>query len=344
MNVPGLQQARWLAQRVRGLGRPRGIILMYHRVAALDADPWYLRVRPAHFEAQMQLLRKRVHPIGLRTLSAAVQGGTLPDRAVVVTFDDGYANNLYLAKPILERYEIPATVFVTTGYVGTEKEYWWDELEQALLRPGKLPRTLQLPLDGGKQTWDLGPAAEYSQEEYRHDCAHTRDHSQRLQFYYTLWERLRPLSQEPRERLLATIRSWAGMSFVLRESHRSLTPDEVRTLGNGGLVDIGAHTVSHALLSELSTEAQHREIEQSRLYLQNLLNRDVTTFSYPFGRYTQETVSIVRNEGFLAACSITHGLVKAGADCMQLPRFSVLDWGGEEFEHHLLRWLNGTTA
>ncbi len=343
MRLPGLQQARWLAQRVKGMARPRGIILMYHRIAGVDADPWYLRVRPEHFEAQMRLLRKRTQPMSLRSLSAALQEGDVPDRAVIVSFDDGYANNLHLAKPVLERYEIPATVFVTTGYLGTQKEYWWDELEQALLRPGTLPQTLQLHLDDGTQTWDLGSAAVYSREEYRHDCAHTRDHSRRLQFYYTLWERLRPLPQEPRERILAAIRSWAGMSFVLRESHRSLTPEEVRTLANTGLIDIGAHTVSHALLSELPIEAQQCEIRESKQYLEKLLAGNVATFSYPFGRYTAETVSLVRNEGFVAACSVTHGVVEAGADCLQLPRFSVLDWNGEEFERHLVRWLNGIT-
>ena len=70
----------------------------------------------------------------------AVSGGDVPSAGVVVTFDDGYADNFHNAKPLLERYEIPATVFVTTGYLQDQREFWWDELERILLQPGTLPR------------------------------------------------------------------------------------------------------------------------------------------------------------------------------------------------------------
>lgn len=340
--LPGLRTARWLAQRAKGWKRSRAIILMYHRIGELDADPWYLRVRPENFDDQMRVLRRLMRPMSMHQLREALRDSILPDRAVVVSFDDGYANNLHLAKPVLERYEIPATIFVTTGYLGTTIEYWWDELEQILLRPGSLPPSLHLrDMD---VSFELGPAMQYTAEEYHHDCAHTRDHSQRLQFYYKVWERLRPLAEGHRRRILQELWDWAGTSGTTRESRRSLTQEELRELHRGNLVSIGAHTVTHPLLSELAAEEQRREIRDSKLYLQRLLEKGIDSFSYPFGRYTEETVSLVRSEGFTSACSVTHGLVGIGADCLLLPRFSVLDWSGKEFEDHLLRWLNGSTA
>ncbi len=340
MRVPGLTRLQWVKQNFRGLQQPRAIILMYHRVGDLDADPWYLRVSPEHFDMQMRILRTRARPIHLHELPVALDQGRLADRSVVVSFDDGYANNLYQAKPILERYEIPATVFVTTGYLGARKEYWWDELEQALLRPGRLPS--RLTLRDGEWTWDLGGAEVYSEEEYHHDCRHTREPSRRTQFYYAVWEKLRSVPHQHRTQLLTEIQSWAATEPSLRESHRSLTPQEVCTLADGGLVSIGAHTVTHALLTELPLEQQRHEIRESRSYLRELLKQEITTFSYPFGRYTDETAAIVRNEGYVAACSVTHSPVTIGMDCFQLPRFSVLDWNGEQFERQMLQWLAGS--
>ena len=77
-------------------------------------------------------------------------------RPLVVTFDDGYADNLYNAKPLLERYEIPATIFLTSGCIGQNREFWWDELDRMLLQPKTLPRALHLNIDGTTHDWDLG--------------------------------------------------------------------------------------------------------------------------------------------------------------------------------------------
>ena len=105
--------------------------------------------------------------MGLRELSQAYQQENLPRRAVVVTFDDGYYDNLANAKPLLERYSIPATLFVATGYSEREGEFWSDELERLLLQPGNLPDTLNLTITGKRHHWNLGDATSYSEEEYR---------------------------------------------------------------------------------------------------------------------------------------------------------------------------------
>jgi peptidoglycan/xylan/chitin deacetylase (PgdA/CDA1 family) len=81
---------------------------------------------------------------------------------VVITFDDGYADNLHNAKPLLERYDIPATVFVTTGHIGHEREFWGDELDRLLLQPSTLPELLGLSINGSPYQWELGEVAHYT--------------------------------------------------------------------------------------------------------------------------------------------------------------------------------------
>ena len=129
------------------------MILAYHRVASPPSDPQLLAVPPSRFEEQLAALRAHFDPASLSGLAEALESGRRP-AGVVLTFDDGYGDNLHEALPLLERYDWPATVFVTTGYVGGAREFWWDELERILLVPSQLPDTLSLTVSGRRRTWD----------------------------------------------------------------------------------------------------------------------------------------------------------------------------------------------
>jgi peptidoglycan/xylan/chitin deacetylase (PgdA/CDA1 family) len=130
--------------RTRLTGR-WGMILLYHRVCESPLDPWQLSVTPRHFAQHLEVIRRKWRPMPLGPLVRALREGQRLERAVAVTFDDGYADNLLAAKPLLERYDIPATVFVATGCLEGGWGFWWDELESLLLRAGELPPTLDLP-------------------------------------------------------------------------------------------------------------------------------------------------------------------------------------------------------
>jgi peptidoglycan/xylan/chitin deacetylase (PgdA/CDA1 family) len=122
---------------------------MYHRIAAVESDPWRLAVAPNRFEEQMRLLRERFSPIALRDLVAARESGTLPRGSVAVTFDDGYRDNLKAAKPLLARHDVPGTVFVISRYVGSTRDFWWDELDDLC----RLPTAVAAGLDY-RATWE----------------------------------------------------------------------------------------------------------------------------------------------------------------------------------------------
>lgn len=116
---------RWLLER-----RGAVAILLYHRVAHLESDPQQLAVTPARFEEHLRVLRDTCTPVELADVPRLLRAARLPRRPVAVSFDDGYRDNLLAAKPLLERHGVPATVFVASGYVGSGREFWWDELDR----------------------------------------------------------------------------------------------------------------------------------------------------------------------------------------------------------------------
>jgi peptidoglycan/xylan/chitin deacetylase (PgdA/CDA1 family) len=314
---------------------------MYHRVTELEADPWGLAVAPGHFAEHLDVIRRHGRPMQLLDLARAQQSGRTPRRAVVVTFDDGYADNLYNAKPLLVQHDVPATVFVTTGKIGRTREFWWDEIERLLLQPGTLPSTLQLQVGGRALRWELDRAAVYGEGEAYRDRTRKPWHGEpgsRLAFYYEVYDVFRSLDAETREEALAHIATWAGAERVERATHRTLSLGELRTLADSDLVDIGAHSVTHPFLSAHAPEHQRHEVQESKRYLERELQRRIYSFAYPHGDYTPEALDLVRGE-FLCACSATRGAVRRGSDCFRLPRFEVEDWDGDEFARRLTLWL-----
>jgi peptidoglycan/xylan/chitin deacetylase (PgdA/CDA1 family) len=106
------------------------VVLMYHRVVELELDRWRLAVAPSRFSEHLEVIAERFRPGSLRELSTALEAGALSRRSVALTFDDGYRDNLEAAKPRLEQHGVPATFFIASGYLGSERGFWWDELEQ----------------------------------------------------------------------------------------------------------------------------------------------------------------------------------------------------------------------
>ena len=312
----------------------------YHRIAEKDIDPWELSVTPKHFAEHLEILRRYAKPIHLRQFVQSHRHGKIPEKALALTFDDGYACSLYNAKPLLARYQIPATVFVTTGYLMKNREFWWDELERVLLQPGRLPENLRLNLDGVTYHWKLKAAVDYSEDQYRRDCNRQSGKvktSSRLSFYFKVWQKLQPLPEALRHKALGKILVWTNAKPNVRPTHRVLIPEELSLLEEGGLMEVGAHSVTHSLLPAQSTTFQRFEIQRSKSYLEKVLGHSVTSFAYPFGTYNKNTVSLVRQAGFAFACSTVEETVWKHSDCFQLPRVEVQNCNGEQFKKRLLR-------
>lgn len=321
----------WRARR-----RPRGLILLYHRVVPEDLDPQLLAVRPERFDAQLSALARIGTAMPLVTLVEKAQSGSLPRRAFAVTFDDGYADNLRFGKPVLERHRMPATVFACSGAVRDQTEYWWDTLERAILRESG-PARVQLDVLGGPGSWTLDGAP---LEHPEWNVLSPSDPTKRHTAYRELMALVRALSPAERECALADLLRQLGLSAAPRADQRPLSVVELRELAADGLVEIGAHTVSHAQLSKLPAQEQAEQVMRSKVELEQILGRSISSFAYPYGSrddYTDESVAAVERAGFSLACSNFPGLVERGTDRLQLPRTIVRDVTADALERDITR-------
>jgi peptidoglycan/xylan/chitin deacetylase (PgdA/CDA1 family) len=316
---------------------------MYHRVTELPNDPHLLAVTPEHFAEHLAAIRTHAAPVPLQELAGALRRGRVPARAVAITLDDGYADNLHGAKPLLMRHDVPATVFITAGQVGREREFWWDELDRLLLQPGTLPPVLRLRLNGGLREWPLEEASTYGEAAYQRDRGwniECRDEpGPRQRVFRALFDLFYLLPSAERWALLDQVAAWAQAPPVVRPSHRTLTTDEVVRLAQGGLVEIGAHTVTHPVLAALPPAEQRREVQESKARLEAALGLEVASFAYPHGSCPPEAVASVGEAGFACACSSEPQVVFRDADRLRLPRLVVRDWDGATFARWLKWWL-----
>jgi peptidoglycan/xylan/chitin deacetylase (PgdA/CDA1 family) len=318
--MKGAGRVKRVFRRLRRQFRPGAVVLLYHRVVSLPADPHSLAVSPSRFAQHLQYINQTCHPMRLVDLVEAVKQRSIPHRAAAITFDDGYSDNFIGAYPLLKSAGIPATIFVTSEQIGSPCEFWWDDLERLLLLPEHLPEHLQICIDG----------IEYERRLNSPDA--------RQRAYQELHKHLKPLAAYARNKILDELTSWADLEPEGRIDYRAVTASELVELAQSEYIDIGAHTRTHPKLSALSVDAQYAEIVGGRQRLETIIGGQVATFAYPYGTsqdFTDETTEIVRAAGFMAACTTTPGSLEAGDDLFRLRRCPIFDWPLETFKQQL---------
>lgn len=319
-----------------------GIILMYHRVVKLEHDPWELSVLPERFDEHMRVLKKYGGPVTMREMGKAVNRFTIGQKAVAITFDDGYADNFQNAKPILEKYGIPATFFITTGAIDAHKEFWWDEIGRITLAAKTLPATFQLTIGKTEYRWQVDSKNQEQLTESQAETVGIPENNailSRIRLHYALWQILSRLSVEEKWVVLRQIAEWAGQPPDPRADHLAMTSEELISLANSKLFEIGAHTVNHPMLSRLPLEHQEEEIIKSKQDLEEKLTQPITSFAYPHGDYSEETIKILKQCKFKNACVVKTERISRNSDPFRLPRFGVWNLSGDEFEKTLRYWL-----
>ena len=331
-----------ISRIARRLLRPRrkgAMILLYHRIADEAIDPWGLCVSPSNFVEQLRILQRHACCLPLPELVSLAQERRLPRNAVALTFDDGYADNLWAARPLLEQAGIPATIFITTGAVGKAREFWWDALERLLLHPTELPTTLELCLGRTRYRWtiELMPAGKsHARDAWR--AGHDPPPSARHALYLELWERLQLCPAEEQQRVLEELAVWAGTPLNVRSTRRALDEGELGELARSGLLELGAHTITHPMLPAQPAMRQHHEIHRSKADLERMCGRPVSSFSYPHGRHDDLCETIVRENGFAIACGTMGTPIGAKLNHFALRRMPVADWDGESFARWFATW------
>lgn len=321
----------------------RGLILMYHRIAEEPLDPWRLCVSPTNFTQQLEVLRSMgLRLVHVSRLAEELANGDLPRRTVAITFDDGYSDNIECAHPILQQYDASATFFVTAGYVGRNEEFWWDVLDRIFLQPGALPDVLDLVVSGEAHHWELGDAAEVSAEEascWTQWRPFREPLTVRHRMHDELWRMLVRAQPEERSRVIGVLLDWARLEHKARPSRRPLTGEQLQQISNAGLVEVGAHSLTHPALPSLSPEAQAHELSASKHRLEELIRKPILGFSYPQGRSTPELEEQTRSAGYAFACGSVANAVTRRSSLYSLPRVSAPDWGEDRFKSFIERHL-----
>jgi len=286
-----------------GFGRERKLsILIYHRVLA---EPDFMRPDEIDVHAfgwQMDLLARYFNVLPLAEALDRLRHGDLPPRAVCVTFDDGYADNATLALPILQRWNLPATFFIATGFLDGGR-MWNDTVLEAV-------RVLD------SECLDLSSIGQGV-----HAVATLED---KARTGYELLKRLKHLPTSQRTEYVNHIASLAGNL----PDDLMMSSSQVRAMHAQGM-EIGGHTVNHPILANLSDDEVRKEIGEGKAKLEAIIEEKIRFFAYPNGKplkdYKPEQIGIVQEFGFQAAVSTTWGVASNKSDIWQLPRFTPWD-------------------
>ena len=279
-------------------GGSRAVILAYHRVlprAAIHEFPILedLVTPLESFVWQMDYLSSHCQVVSPERLVSMLRGGQeLPRRCVSITFDDGYADNYLHAFPILKRHGLPATIFLTTGFVGGQGGlFWWDEVCRWRAAGVKSVEVEGLGLRG---------VATLAQRD-------------------RLLEEMKRLPMDEIVRRVRDVSTRLGLGPDSRAAGDFLTWEQVREMQEQG-ISFGAHTVNHCLLPVESAQRRSLEIRQSRADVERGTGRPCSLFCYPSGAVDAPSENEARAAGFEAAMATLPRDVLPDADYFRLPR------------------------
>jgi len=283
--------------------RKRLLIINYHRVLG---EPDALReneVTATDFAMQLGVLARFFKFLPLARAVVALRDGTLPRRAVAITFDDGYADNVTVALPVLLRLGVPATFFITVGFLDGGR-MWNDAITDVIAAA----RGTRLDL----RSLGMGVL----------DIATVEARKRALASLLTEWKYL-PLAA--RNARVSELTRAAGSSLP---PSTMMTTAQVQQLAAAGM-EVGAHTLQHPILARLpSAEARH-EIVASKRELERITAREVVGFAYPNGRperdFTGEHRQMVADAGYCFAVTTEYAAAARQADPLRLPRIGTWD-------------------
>ena len=286
---------------MRSLTRRSGslTILFYHSVLA-EADPSAPeRFHAGMFGRHLDILARFYRVLPLPEALRQLESWSLPARSVCITFDDGYADNCTVALPMLLERGLHATFFVTTGVLNGGI-MWNDIVRQCVLQAKSL-------------------------ESFRPFLADAESSTDMQTVVGVISAMERKLKYEEPEKRLRMVKEIAISLGTHIPDDVMMSSAQVRALADAGM-EVGAHTVTHPILSRISQDHARREVCESKEFLEGIVGRSVDLFAYPNGvpgkDYLREHLEMVREAGFSAAVTTSPGTVERGIDLHQLPRFA----------------------
>ncbi|AYO83275.1 polysaccharide deacetylase family protein [Methylobacterium brachiatum] len=305
--IQALGADRWLAPAARGLG----VILTFHHVSP-DPVPAFapnrlLSITPDFLDRTLRELDARgFEVIGLDAVPERLAAPDYGPPFAVLTFDDGYRDNVEHARPVLARHGVPWTLFVTSGYADQSGRLWWIELERAIARLDRVRIAI------GARSLDL-PA---------------RSPEEKALAFEALYRDLRRGTEADLLDRIADLCRQAGLAPGAVASELCLSWAELRDLARDPAVTIGAHTVSHPMLAKHDAATAAREIVEGRARIAAELGREIRHLSYPVGDPTSagpREFALAQARGFATAVTTRPGHLFAehAGHLHALPRVSI---------------------
>jgi peptidoglycan/xylan/chitin deacetylase (PgdA/CDA1 family) len=303
----------WFSLFSRVVMKNNAVIFMYHRVLPKELAQGTdipvqsgMYVTPASLRLHLSYLKAHFTIIPLAELVRRLKVGEDISRCAVLTFDDGWLDNYTYAYPILKELKVPATIFLASGFIGTTRWFWPENIAWAVLSV----RSKRIDISM------LPDALLHLLKSDTHMNMEVEESIERIVVEMKSWD-------EPQR--LSVAKSCALLrEKTTGESERLLMNwDEVREMSQSRLVSFGSHTVSHALLDQLPVEKIQQEVVECAEDIQSHIHASAELFAYPNGNYTQQVSSILSTSGITAAVTTKRGLVKKDSPLLELPRIAV---------------------
>lgn len=284
----------------------------------------------------MEYVRRRFRLLSAHEVAEIIRSGNpFPVRSCLLTFDDGWKDNYTHAFPVLQAYKIPALIFLTTGYVGTNKRFWHERLA-SLLYP--------LPFSGGQRrtvahlNWATASVEEVAQEV---GSVPLRARQLVIEEITQAWK---PLEESALELKIQQLEAALGHCLPAN-SPAMLSWEDVAAMAAGG-IEFGSHTVSHALLDRVTAAQLEIELCGSKETLESRLGKPVEFIAYPNGNYNEAVVTASQVCGYLGGFTCEVGFNVTSERPFQLKRKHVLNelsigWDGQFSEAFFAAELSG---
>ena len=292
----------WLWPRFRRVQNPKFVILCYHGIGE-SGNPLIAAPTREGFEAQMRFLRRNYRIVSLEDVCRDLSGSSNVEPGVAITFDDGYRSAYTIAFPILQKYRLPATIYLTAESVETGQVAWYDRVFLAI---------------------SVAPAGEFQLDLESPWVFHLNSSEDRLRTALQIVDRLRTLPNSTRREYCALLERKIGLAHHA-VSDLILTWDQIHTMQHAGIA-FGSHTLTHPVVSQLAPAELERELADSKLLLEERLGVRVTDFAFPFGKASDcgsAALNMLSRCGYRSAVTTVQGVNTPHVNRFELRRLQV---------------------
>ncbi len=274
-------------------------ILMYHRILNEgDEICGENMVTKEAFERQMKIISEKHNPVSMYELVEGIKNGNLRRGSVAITLDDGYRDNYMNAYPILKRYDIPATIFLTSGIIGTHDILWFDKVSASISLTEK------------KNLYFEGESFDISEKKSREAATQS------------IISILKKMEHESRLKSLDNLMGSLNVTKDILPKDMMLEWKHVKEMVESGLITFGAHTLTHPILTQLSMKNIKKEIFDSKDIIEKMISKKVDLFSYPNGDksdFNEDIKNLLRG-AFVCSASTIPGKNNSKSDLFELRR------------------------